>query len=312
MPALRDLTAEERVAYFQGVQPIWGGGLDETRFIAFQRRLADSPEAHQRYRLLGLFEGGSFLSAMKAYELDGSFEGRPLRLIGIGAVFTPPGLRRRGSAAAMLALAMDEYAQRGCAAAVLFSDIDAAYYERLGFRALESRECLVESSALPRPGGGSRATGPGEEGEVAALLARGRDLGNRLTLSRDGWTLRLQLRRLRELARARAVGEPEWGIRVEGRDGDAVAMVRLGRETLDLLDAAWTSEPARGKLLGALRDCMARSGRARLRFWPAHQLRGLFASQERTQAIAMVAPLRDGVAVPERGATPELALLDHI
>ncbi len=312
MPALRDLTADERAAYFQGVQPIWGGGLDEARFVAFQRRLADSPEAQDRYRLLGLFEGGSFLSAMKAYELQGRFAGRPLQLLGIGAVFTPPHLRRRGSAAAMLSLAMDDYAQRGCAAAVLFSDIDAGYYERLGFRMLESRECLVESGALPRPGGGFRAAGPGEEGEVAALLARGRDGSDRLTLSRDGWTLRLQLRRLRELARARAVGEPEWGIRVEGRGGEAVAAVRLGRDTLDLLDAAWTSETARGKLLGALRDCMARSGRGRLRLWPAHQLRGLFASVARSQAIAMVAPLREGFAVPERGASAELALLDHI
>ena len=312
MPALRDLTAEERVAYFQGVQPIWGGGLDEPRFVAFQRRLADSAEARDRYRLLGLFEGGGFLSAMKAYDLHGRFDGQPLRLMGIGAVFTPPALRRRGSAAAMLSLAMDEYARRGCGAAVLFSDIDAGYYERLGFRALESRECLVESAALPRPAGGHRAVGPGEEGEVAALLAAGRDEGERFTLARDGWALRLQLRRLRELARARGVGEPEWGIRVEGRAGDAVAVVRLGRDTLDLLDAAWTSEAARGKLLGALRDCMARSGRGRLRLWPSHQLRGLFASQERTQAIAMVAPLRDGLSVPARGEPAGLALLDHI
>ncbi len=310
--ALRDLTAEERAAYFQGVHPIWGGGLDEERFVTFQRRLADSTEARDRYRLLGLFEGGGFLSAMKAYELDGRFEGQPLRLIGIGAVYTPPHLRRRGSAAAMLSLAMNEYAQRGCGAAVLFSDIETAYYERLGFRALDSRECLIELSALPRPDGGHRAVGPGEEGEVSALLARGRDGTGQLTLSRDGWTLRLQLRRLRELARARGVGEPEWGIRVEGRGGDAVAIVRLGRDTLDLLDAAWTSDSARGKLLGALRDCMARSGRSRLRLWPSHQLRHLFASQARTSAVAMVAPLRDGIAVPERDAKAELALLDHI
>lgn len=312
MPALRDLTAEERVAYFQGVQPIWGGGLDQARFVAFQQKLADSPEARDRYRLLGLFEGGSFLSAMKAYQLQGRSAGEPLRLLGIGAVFTPPQLRRRGSAAAMLSLAMDEYAQRGCALAVLFSDIDAGYYERLGFRALESRECLIESTALPRAAGGYRAAGPGEEGEVAALLARGRDQGERLALSRDGWTLRLQLRRLRELARARGVGDPEWAIRVEGRGGDAVAAVRLGRDTLDLLDAAWTTEAARGKLLGALRDCMGRSGRGRLRLWPAHQLRGLFASQDRAQGIAMVAPLQEGAAVPARGAAAELALLDHI
>src|SRR5207237_6092140 len=68
---LRDLGEPEREAYFRGVQPIWGGGLNPDRFVAFQQRLADSPEAGHRYRLLGLFDGGRLLSAMKAYELHG-------------------------------------------------------------------------------------------------------------------------------------------------------------------------------------------------------------------------------------------------
>ena len=78
---LRDLNEEERDAYFRGVQPIWGGGLAPERFVAFQRRLADSGEAARRYRLLGLFEGPRLLSAMKAYELGGSFANAPLRLL---------------------------------------------------------------------------------------------------------------------------------------------------------------------------------------------------------------------------------------
>src|SRR5436309_13758130 len=103
---LRDLAANERAAYFRGIQPIWGGGLDEGRFQLFQARLADSPEAQGRYRLLGWFQGAKLLSAMKAYELTGSAAGRPLRLLGIGAVFTPIELRRHGYAAAMLKAAM--------------------------------------------------------------------------------------------------------------------------------------------------------------------------------------------------------------
>ena len=33
MAELRDLLDEERSAYFRGIQPIWGGGLDEGRFL---------------------------------------------------------------------------------------------------------------------------------------------------------------------------------------------------------------------------------------------------------------------------------------
>jgi len=110
---LRDLTGEERAAYFRGIQPIWGGGLSEDRFQLFQRRLADAPEARERYRLLGWFVKGTLTAAMKAYDLRATCAARPLRVLGVGAVFTPPELRRRGHAAAMLRAVMDDYASRG-------------------------------------------------------------------------------------------------------------------------------------------------------------------------------------------------------
>jgi hypothetical protein len=313
MAELRDLTGGERAAYFKGIQPIWGGGLDEARFEFFQRRLADAPEAVDRYKLHGWFEDGVLLSAMKAYDLRGACAARPLRLLGIGAVFTPPSLRRRGHAAGMLRAAMERYRAAGAQAAVLFSDIDAAYYKRLGFRPLESRECTVEAGQLPRPGGGFRPALAGDEAQMTRLFAAPRAEEARFSLARDGWTLRFQLRRLRELARARGVGEPEWGIVVpdEG-NGEAAAMVRLGRDTLDVLEAAWSSDRARALLLAGLRDCMQRAGRTKLRLWPAGQLRGLFADGERTSALAMVAPLDDTATLPERGGPAELALLDHI
>lgn len=309
MGQLRDLSPEERTAYFRGVHPIWGGGLDEGRFQLFQRRLADAPEAAGHYRLLGWFEGGELVSAMKAYDLLGTCARRELRLLGVGAVFTPPPLRRKGRAAAMLREVMDEYRQRGTHAAVLFSDIDTGYYERLGFHAVESRECSVDARDLPRSNGGFRPAVAGDEAEMTRLFAAARAQETRFALARDGWTLRFQLRRLRELARARGVGEPEWGILVNGA---AAAMVRFGRDSLDVLEAGWTSEDARRVLLSGLRDCMQRAGRPRLRLWPAAHLRGLFPAGERTSAIAMIAPLDAMVPLPDRGGPAELALLDHI
>ena len=309
MPVLRDLAGDERATYFHGIQPIWGGGLDEGKFQVFQRRLADSAEASGRYRLLGWFEGARLLSAMKAYDLPGSCARRPLKVFGIGAVYTPPELRRRGYAAAMLRAAMEEHRRQGAQAAVLFSDIEIAYYERLGFRAVESRECSVEAGALPKPVGGFRPAMPGDEAQMTRIFGASRAQETRFALDRDGWTLRFQLRRLRELARARGIGEPEWGIVV---DGAAAAMIRYGRDTVDVLEAGWTDDHARTVLLSGLRDCMHRAGRQRLRLWPAAQLRGLFESHDRMSAIAMIAPLDETAPVPERKGPNELALLDHI
>jgi GNAT superfamily N-acetyltransferase len=309
---LRELTADERASYFRAMQGLWGGGLAEEAFVAFQRRLASSPEAAGRYRMFGLFPrgGGVLLSGVKAYDLAGAFEGAPLRILGIGAVFTPPGLRGRGYAARMLNAALARFGDEGADAALLFSDIGAEYYRRLGFHALQSAECFAEGHQLPRSNGYRTAVAADEEPMCRLFeLARGRE---RLSLSRDGWTLRFQLRRLRELSRARNLGEPEWGVMVEGASGEAAAMVRLSREAVDVLDAAWTSDGACERLLGGLRDLLVRAGRPRLRLWPASQLRGRYAEGPRTGAIAMIAPLRAGVALPAADEPAEFSLLDHI
>jgi len=309
---LRDLTGEQRAAYFRGIQPLWGGGLPVDRFQAFQHRLADAPEAKDRYRLLGWFPEERLTSAMKAYQLRAAFAGKKLRILGIGAVFTPPELRRRGYAAAMLRAVMRESASAGVHAAVLFSDIGVRYYERLGFRVLESRECAVDADDLPRAVGSVRYARDGDEQKMTRLFAAARSERRPFALDRDGWTLRFQLRRLRELARARRMNEPEWGVVAEGRFGEGAAMVRFGRDAVDVLEAAWSSEDARDRLLGGLRDCAHRAGRTRLRLWPAGQLRGLFSAPERHAAVAMLAPL-DGVSgLPERGSPADLSLLDHI
>ena len=309
---LRDLTGEERSAYFRGIQPIWGGGLPEERFQLFQRRLADAPEARDRYRLLGWFVDGALTSAMKAYGLRAVCAGRPLRVLGIGAVFTPPELRRRGHAAGMLRAVMREYGEQGAQAAVLFSDIGVRYYERLGFRVLESRECTVDVADLPRAPDGTRPAMSGDEPMMTRLFASFRGDRPSFALGRDGWTLRFQLRRLRELARARRVTEPDWGVVTEARSGEGAAMLRFGRDAVDVLEAAWSTEPARDRLLSGLRDCARRAGRTRLRLWPAGQLRGLFAAPERHTAVAMIAPLEGAFPLPERGGPADLSLLDHI
>jgi hypothetical protein len=128
--------------------------------------------------------------------------------------------------------------------------------------------------------------------------------------------LRFQLRQLRELARARSMGEPEWGLLVEeagfARRGRGVALVRLSRDAVDVLDAGWTSEGAREALFSGLRECCERARRDVLRAWPANLLHGLHPEVPRATALAMVAPLSSSVDLPPTGGRSDLALLDHI
>src|SRR2546428_10849449 len=147
---------------------------------------------------------------------------------------------------------------------------------------------------------------------MTRLFAASCGSSGRFALARDGWTLRFQLRRLGGLARARASGEPEWGLIAEGRSGEGAAMLRLGRDGVDVLDAAWTTDAARDCVLSGMRDCLQRAGRIPLRLWPAGQMRDLFAAEDRNAAGAVSAPLPGKSARPERGAETELTLLDHI
>ena len=164
---------------------------------------------------------------------------------------------------------------------------------------------------MPR-GGAAHPAGPCDETSLVGVFEQGRTGNGELALARDGWVLAFQLRRLRELARARGTVEPEWGVHIAQPAGQAAAMLRLSREAVDVLDAGWTHESLRDPLLAALRDFLLRSGRSRLRLWPAHQLRGLFPSHPRATALAMVAPLRPEVKLPGPGGPAGLALLDHI
>ncbi len=310
---LRALTGDERADYFRGVHSLWGSGLEPDTFVAYQRRLANSPEAEWRFDLLGLFDGARLLSAMKAYRLEGQFEGTPMLIRGVGAVFTPPSLRRHGYAEKMMRLSLARFASEGSQAALLFSDIGTRYYEKVGFRVLESADCKVDASLFPK-GRGARAAAPGDEMRISQALARHRANSAGLTLLRDGWSLRFQLRRLRELARARDVGEPDWGMVVDGpgNSASAAAMIRHTKDGLDILDAAWDTGAARDALLGSIRERLSRAGRSTVRYWPTHQLRGLFPSAPRDSSIAMIAPLLPSAPEIPVNSRAELALLDHI
>src|SRR3989442_15028272 len=164
-----------------------------------------------------------------------------------------------------------------------------------------SGECTVGASELPRLPGSSRPALAGDEPLMTRLFAA--SSGDRtFALARDGWTLRFQLRRLRELARARGTGEPEWGLIAEGRSGEGAAMLRLGRDSVDVLDAAWTTDAARDCVLSGMRDCLERAGRIHLRLWPAGQMRALFAAEDRNAAVAAIAPLIGKRPLPQRAA----------
>ena len=139
---LRDASSAEIDGILSGTHALWSDGLDPDAYGDFIRTLMATDWARQGgYRFLVLIgdRGGAPLAGMKLYRFTARLGGEAITVGGIGAVFTPPELRRHGHAATMLRMSHAIMAERGDRLSLLFSEIGAGYYSRLGYLTMDAR-----------------------------------------------------------------------------------------------------------------------------------------------------------------------------
>lgn len=125
---------------------VWGEGAAFDDYVAGNLAQLRTAWARSNYRFLAAHDDrGDLLASLKWFTLPASIDGEAARITGLGAVFTPEEKRRRGHAAALVEATLDRARARGDAAALLMSEIGAAYYERLGFSAVPA----IEEGCLP-------------------------------------------------------------------------------------------------------------------------------------------------------------------
>lgn len=147
---LRELSADD---YARQVLPltheIWGGDRTQESYAGRVLQLSATPYGKKHYRTLALTGGTpEVLASFKRYERAARLASKPLRAIGIGAVFTPPEHRGRGYASAMIGLELDRERKAGADFAFLFSNIHPQFYKQLGFVELPSRSFSVRVDSL--------------------------------------------------------------------------------------------------------------------------------------------------------------------
>ena len=86
------------------------------------------------------------MSSAKRYDLSARIDGRIRRVLGIGAVFTSPDATRQGARPAPARSDAETAEAEGYEYALLFSEIDPAFYERLDFVPLPLLESRLEVS----------------------------------------------------------------------------------------------------------------------------------------------------------------------
>jgi predicted N-acetyltransferase YhbS len=127
---------------------LWGDKRSFDEYVADFVATATSTYAKRRPFTVGLRDGGAIVASCKNYDRELRWGASSLRATGIGAVFTPPHLRGRGYATAMLGALLDAERAAGRDVAFLYSDIHPAFYERIGFITLPSRVITMRAEAL--------------------------------------------------------------------------------------------------------------------------------------------------------------------
>ena len=157
--------------------PIWHDGLNRQaygKYYAAQMKTAWGRRHQQRFALV---EGGDLLASAEHYDLAGRFDGRTVRICGIGSVITDPARRGLGHARVLLDTLVDRAARRGAAMALLFSQTGPEEKEddaRNLFEAIPLTELTLHVAESSRHGAPMTMVRGGEERDLAAIVAMGR------------------------------------------------------------------------------------------------------------------------------------------
>lgn len=135
--------------------PLWNDGLTRRAYGQWNLAQTRTRWGGAHLQRVGLVEDGRVIASAKRYLLDARLSGAPVKVLGIGAVFTPEDLRGRGLAEALIDAMVADGEARGCTLALLFSEIGPTYYQRLGFDVWQRPEVVID---VPRTRRGAPAT----------------------------------------------------------------------------------------------------------------------------------------------------------
>jgi predicted N-acetyltransferase YhbS len=245
---------------FDLTYPIWHEGLTRRGYAQWNLGQLRTPWAGQRLQRLALVDAaGDVLATLKRYRFDVRLGGREGWMCGIGAVFTPPDRRGRGHATALIEQVLDEAKREGALVAALFSEIDPAFYARLGFATVPLDEVTVNIAR--KNGAPAMLVRAGDDRDLPAIavLHATRTEAAPFALRRDVAAIQFALARKRLFAGLSSEGARPLEFYVAEEGASAVGYV-----VLHVTPRGWTLEeagdrdPAGARLGGMLQVLAAR------------------------------------------------------
>jgi predicted N-acetyltransferase YhbS len=296
--------------------PLWHDELSRDAYARYNIAQLRTAWGAAHLRRVALVDRDRILASAKQYELPLLIDGQRQRTLGIGAVFTPPELRRRGHARALIERMVTAAREQGVSVTLLFSEIDPAYYEKLGFRPVPVSE--VEIAVRPFAGAPAMLVRSGEPADLPfiAETQNARAARYRLALAYDAEWLQYSIAKKRMLAGLASPGTRAIEFNVAEEGGRAVAWLLVhvvGRDRQGLreswsLEACGDRDPAGARIGAILQTLVARAPADKpplIRAWWPHDLvpPQLDITPHGSAHITMMArPLAPGLSLPDTSA----------
>ena len=255
--ALITATGERLEAILDETYPIWGEGLTRAAYGQWNRGQMATPWGRDHLRRVALTDGDTVLASAKRYDFEARVGGEAVPVLGIGAVFTPDHQRRRGHARALIDAMLADAQARGCRYALLFSEIGAAYYEPMGFRAVDRVLSMIDVVRKPgAPATFIRAGEPADLPVIAEISASyATDAGFALQRTPDLIEFGIVRRRLLAGLGPAGLRHVEFFVAEEGHRAAAYVLITRGPSGV-VLEECGDRDPT-GARIGAILQVLA-------------------------------------------------------
>jgi hypothetical protein len=252
-------------------------GLDRRACGAFHTaQLKTSWGARQQHHF-ALVDGGKLLASAFQYDFDGSLDGQPVRVCGIGSVVASASARSDGHANTLVEILIEQAARDGAAIALSFEPTAGPAGIALpGFAEIPLAEVTLAVAEMSRGGAPMTLVRGGEERDLAAMAAMGQHRAGpfRLHLNRDVDLVQYAIAKKRLLAGLSEPGRRQlhFFIAEEGITAAAYVVISVAGD-------AWTLEecgdrdPSGARVGALLQALIAREPTERrplIRAWLPH------------------------------------------
>jgi GNAT superfamily N-acetyltransferase len=209
---------------------IWNDGLSRHAYARFYTAQIATVWGRAHLKRLVLLNRDDILASAKLYQLDAILDGVPLKVAGIGAVFTTPAARGRGAARELIDRLLERAAADGAELALLFSEIGPGYYARLGFEPIATVDRQLRVTESARYGAPMTMVRGGDDRDLRdiAALDAARAEPFRFHLTRDRDLVQFAIARKRLLAGLGSPGVRAVHFFVAEEGASAVAYVVIG------------------------------------------------------------------------------------